>query len=327
MADLTTTYLGIKLKNPIIAGSCGITNNVDSIKKLADNGIGAVVLKSLFEEQILFNANEKIHENQIDYPEALDYIKNYTKLNDVAAYLNLISQTKNETQIPVIASINCVSPNEWVTFAKDIENAGADALELNIMILSSNANYSSQDNEQIMLDIIQKVRQNTKLPIAVKLSSHSSGLAHFIQKLDWSKLIQGIVLFNRQYSPDFDLEQMKITSANVLSNPTDYAESLRWVAIMSDKIKMDIAATTGIWESKTIIKQLLAGADAVQIASVLYKNGHAYVQTLLNEIDSWMKSKNYTSINDFKGMMSKDKINLPSAFERIQFMRYFSNIE
>ncbi|NSW44970.1 MAG: dihydroorotate dehydrogenase-like protein [Bacteroidales bacterium] len=327
MADLSTNYLGLKLKNPIIAGSCGLTNSVDSIKKLADNGIAAIVLKSLFEEQILFNANEKTHENQYDYPEAYDYIKNYSKLNDIATYLNLISQTKYETQIPIIASINCVSPNEWVTFAKDIENAGADALELNIMILSSNAKYSSQDNEQMMLDIIQKVRQNTKLPIAVKLSSHSSGLAHFIQKLDWSKLIQAIVLFNRQYSPDIDIETLKITSANVLSNPTDYVESLRWVAIMSDKIKMDIAATTGIWESKTIIKQLLAGADAVQIASVLYKNGPVYIQTLINELDSWMKQKGFNSINDFKGKMSMQNTQSPVAFERIQFMRYFSNIE
>jgi len=327
MADLSTNYLGLKLKNPIIAASCGLTNSVDSIKKLADYGIAAVVLKSLFEEQILFNANEKTHENQYDYPEAYDYIKNYSRLNDIAAYLNLINQTKHEIKIPVIASINCVSPNEWVTFAKDIENAGADALELNIMILSSNAKYSSQDNEQMMLDIIQKVRQNTKLPIAVKLSSHSSGLAHFIQKLDWSKLIQGVVLFNRHYSPDIDIENMKITSANVLSNPTDYTESLRWVAIMSDKVKIDIAATSGIWDSKTIIKQLLAGADAVQIASVLYKNGPVYIQTLINELDSWMKYKGFNSINDFKGKMSMQNTQSPVAFERIQFMRYFSNIE
>ncbi|GAB4448212.1 MAG: dihydroorotate dehydrogenase-like protein [Bacteroidales bacterium] len=327
MADLTTTYLGIKLNNPIIAGSCGITNSMDSIKKLADNGIAAVVLKSLFEEQILFNANQKVAESELDYPEAYDYIKNYSKLNDVATYLNLLGQAKHETNIPIIASINCVSSNEWVTFAKDIENAGADALELNIMVLSSNPKLSSHDQENIMLDIIQKVRQNTKLPIAVKINSHSSGLANFIQKLDWSKLIQGIVLFNRQYSPDIDLDNMKITSSHVFSSPADYAESLRWVAIMRDKIKMDIAATTGIWDAKTIAKQILAGADAVQIASVLYKNGPSYVNTMINELESWMTSKGYQSLSDFKGIMSKDKSNLPSAFERIQFMRYFSNIE
>jgi dihydroorotate dehydrogenase (fumarate) len=327
MADLTTTYLGLKLKNPIIAGSCGITNSVDSIKKLADNGIAAVVLKSLFEEQILFNAHQKVSESELDYPEAYDYIKNYSKLNDVATYLNLLGQAKHETNIPIIASINCVSSNEWVTFAKDIENAGADALELNIMVLSSNPKLSSLDNENIMLDIIQKVRQNTKLPIAVKINSHSSGLANFIQKLDWSKLIQGIVLFNRQYSPDIDLDNMKITSSHVFSSPADFAESLRWVAIMSDIIKMDIAATIGIWDGKTIAKQILAGANAVQIASVLYKNGPSYVQTMMRELESWMNSKGYDSIDHFKGLMSKGKINLPSAFERIQFMRYFSNIE
>ncbi len=327
MSDLTSKYLGLTLKNPIIAGSCGITNSLDSIKKLADNGIAAVVLKSLFEEQILHNANQKVSENDLDYPEAYDYIKNYSKLNDVAAYLNLISQVKRETNIPAIASINCVSSSEWVTFAKDIENSGADALELNIMILSSNPKLSSQDQEKIMFDIIQEVRQNTKLPIAVKINSHSSGLANFIQKLDWSKLIQGVVLFNRQYSPDIDLDQMKVISSHVFSSPTDYAECLRWVAIMRDKVNFDIAATTGIWDAKTVVKQILAGADAVQIASVLYKNGPAYVQTMLHELESWMKTKGYNSLNDFKGMMSKDKINLPAAFERIQFMRYFSNIE
>jgi len=327
MSDLTSKYLGLTLKNPIIAGSCGITNSLDSIKKLSDNGIAAVVLKSLFEEQILHNANQKVSENDLDYPEAYDYIKNYSKLNDVAAYLNLISQVKRETNIPAIASINCVSSSEWVTFAKDIENSGADALELNIMILSSNPKLSSQDQEKIMFDIIQEVRQNTKLPIAVKINSHSSGLANFIQKLDWSKLIQGVVLFNRQYSPDIDLDQMKVISSHVFSSPTDYAECLRWVAIMRDKVNFDIAATTGIWDAKTVVKQILAGADAVQIASVLYKNGPAYVQTMLHELESWMKTKGYNSLNDFKGMMSKDKINLPAAFERIQFMRYFSNIE
>lgn len=327
MANLTTTYLGIKLKNPIIAGSCGITNSVDSIKKLVDNGIAAVVLKSLFEEQIIFNANQKVSESELDYPEAYDYIKNYSKLNDVAAYLNLIRQAKKETNIPIIASVNCISSNEWVAFAKEIENVGADALELNIMVLSSNPNLSSQEHEKIMFDIIQEVRQHTKLPIAVKVNSHLSGLAHFIQKLDWSKLIQGIVFFNRQFSPDIDLEQMKIISSNIFSSHTDYSESLRWVAIMSDRINMDIAATTGIWEAKTIVKQILAGANAVQIASVLYKNGPTYIQTMLNEMEQWMDSKGYHSLNEFKGLMSKEKIHLPSAFERIQFMRYFSNIE
>lgn len=327
MADLTTTYLGLKLKNPIIAGSCGITSSFDSIKKLVDNGIAAVVLKSLFEEQILYNANQKAYQSELYYPEAYDYIKNYSKLNDVANYLNLINYAKKQTNIPIIASINCVSPNEWVRFAKEIENAGADALELNIMILSSNPKLSSQEHEKIMFDIIQEVRNHTKIPIAVKINSHISGLANFIQKLDWSKLIQGIVLFNRQYSPDIDLEQMKIVSSNVFSSPNDYTESLRWVAIMSDKINMNIAATTGIWEAKTVIKQILAGANAVQIASVLYKNGPSYIQTMLNEIEQWMKFKGYNSLNEFKGLMSKEKIHLPSAFERIQFMRYYSKIE
>jgi dihydroorotate dehydrogenase (fumarate) len=327
MLNLETSYLGLKLKNPIIAASCGLTNSVDSIKKLADNGISAIVLKSLFEEQILYYAHKKVAENSLDYPEAYDYIKNYSKINEIEQYIILIQKAKNAVSIPIIASINCISPSEWVTFAKEIENAGADAIELNIMHLYSNPKFTANDIEKRLFDIIDKVRSNTKLPLSVKLSNHYTSLAHILTKLDWNKIVQGIVLFNRQYSPDIDLEKMKITSTNIFSSPNDYSESLRWIAIMSNKINTDLVATTGIWDGKTVVKQLLAGAKAVQVSSVLYKKGFEVINEMLKDIESWMAAKGYKSISQFRGSMSMQNVDSPAAFERTQFMKYFSQIE
>ncbi len=327
MADLQVNYLGLNLRNPLIAASCGLTNNIDSIKKLAAAGIGAVVLKSLFEEQILFHTHQKIAENKLDYPEAYDYIKNYSRINEIEQYLTLIIQAKKAVSIPVIASINCISSSEWVSFAGDIEQAGADALELNIMTLPTDSKISSSDIENRMFDIIDKVRSKTKLPLAIKISNHYTSLSYILTKLDWNKLIQGVVLFNRQYMPDIDLDKMKIVAGNVFSNSSDYHESLRWIAIMSDKLNYDLAATTGIWDGKTVIKQLLVGAKAVQISSVLYKKGVSVIGEMLNEMDQWMQSKGYQKISQFAGSMSMQNIESPAAFERIQFMRYFSQIE
>ncbi len=327
MANLQVNYLGLNLKNPLVAASCGLTNHIDSIKKLADAGIGAVVLKSLFEEQILFHAHQKIAENQMDYPEAYDYIKNYSRINEIEQYLSLIVQAKKAITVPVIASINYVSSNEWISFASDIEQAGADALELNIMTLPTDGKVSSADIENRIFDIVDKVRSKTKLPLAIKISNHYTSLSYILTKLDWNKLVQGVVLFNRQYMPDIDLDKMKIVAGNVFSNPTDYHESLRWIAIMSDKVNYDLVATTGIWDGKTVIKQLLAGAKAVQISSVLYKKGIEVVAEMLKEIEQWMQSKGYQKISQFRGSMSMQNIESPAAFERIQFMRYFSQIE
>ncbi len=327
MADLQTSYLGLQLSNPLIAASCGLTNSVESIKKLADHGISAVVLKSLFEEQILFHANQKISENQLDYPEAYDYIKNYTKISEIEHYLKLISESKKAVSIPVIASINCISANEWMSFAKEIENAGADALELNIMHLGINEKLGSKDIENKFFEIIQKVREQTKLPLAVKISNHYTSLGNMLIKLDWNKFVQGIVLFNRQYMPDIDIDKKKVTTGNIFSHPSEYTESLRWIAILSNKVKFDLAATTGIWSGKTVVKQILAGAKAVQIASVLYQKGPEAIKTMLNEIEQWMIGHNVQKIEHFRGQMSMHNIENPAAFERIQFMRYFSHIE
>lgn len=327
MADLSVFYLGLLLRNPIIVGSCGLTNSIDSIKTLANNGAGAIVLKSLFEEQITINANAQFSSRQNNPTEPLEYIKQYSKKNEVGQYLKLIENCKKEIKIPVIASINCTTKNEWVSFAKEIESAGADALELNIALLSSDVKISGEKNEAKYFEILKTLRHKIRIPLSIKISNQSSGLAHLIKKINGFEQVKGFVLFNRHYSPDFDINNLKIISAPLFSHPDDYSETLRWVALLSNKITCDISASNGIWDGQTIIKQILAGAKTIQIASVLYKKGPGFIYEMLNDLESWMKNKNFYKIEDFRGKMSMEKISNPTAYERIQFMKYFSGIE
>lgn len=329
MVDITTKYIGLQLKNPIIAGSSGLSGNIEGVKKLVDNNVGAIVLKSLFEEQITHEAYNTVKKTGEDflYPEAVDYIKNYTKSKSVNQYIDLISAAKKYSNTPIIASVNCVSDSEWTDFAKQIENAGADALELNVFILPSDNKMSSEENEKIYFRIIEKVRKLVKIPLALKMSYYSSGLTQLIEKISWTKNVDGIVMFNRSFSPDIDINTMKIHSTNVFSTPEEIATSLRWVAIMRDRISCDIAATTGIHNGEGVIKQILAGANAVQVASVLYKKGPEFINIMISEIEQWMTNNKFKSLNDFRGKMSQSKTENPAAFERVQFMKYFSNIE
>ncbi len=328
MANLGTTYMGLNLKNPIIVGSSGLTNSVENVIEIAKEGAGAVVLKSLFEEQINQAANQTFEEGEISnyYPEALDYINNYSAEKDVSVYLNLIKNCKSSVDIPIIASINCMGDNKWVNFAKKIEEAGADALELNIFVLPSDPKKSSSDNEKVYFDIIEKVKNIIKIPLAIKLSYYFSGLAKTMERLSWTG-IKSLVLFNRFFSPDIDINNFEIKSSNIFSTPADLAQSLRWVAMLSDTVDCEISASTGVHDGQAAIKQLLVGATTVQIASVLYKKGFKEIPIILNEIESWMTKKNFKTIDDFRGRMSIKKAENPAAYERVQFMKYFSGIE
>ena len=325
MTNLKTTFMGLELKNPVIVGSSGLTDSVEKIIKLEKFGIGAVVLKSLFEEQILMEMGESGNQNFYDYPEAHDYARYYTKERSLNDYLNLIINAKKSVSIPVIASVNCVSSKEWVSFSKDIENAGADALEINVSMLPSDINHSSTENEKIYFDIISEVRKNIKIPIALKMSSYSAGLAQLIQKLSWTKNIDAFVLFNRYYSPDIDINKMKITSSNIFSFPEEISTSLRWIALLSNKIKLPLVASTGIHDSEGVIKQILAGAQAVQVVSTIYKNKEKYIAEIINGIENWMNKNNYNSLDDFRGLLSYEKAKNAASFERVQFMKYYSN--
>ncbi len=328
MANLSTNYMGLNLSNPIIVGSSGLTNSIENIKEIEQNGAAAVVLKSLFEEQINFQISKTMSqtEDNFSYPEAMDYISNYTKQNDVDQYLKLIRDCKEQVSIPVIASINCVSSHEWTSFAKKIQDAGADALELNIFILPSDPKRNGAQNEEVYFDIVDKVKKQITIPLAIKISHYFSGFANTALKLSWTG-ISGMVLFNRFFSPDIDIDKLKITSTNVFSTPDELAMPLRWVAMLSTKLHCDIAASTGIHDGAAVVKQLLAGAKAVQISSVLYKKGFGQIKTMLDELTQWMDSKGFDKIQDFEGKMSIKEVENPAAFERVQFMKHFAGIE
>ena len=325
--DLTTNYIGLKLKNPIIIGSSGLTESVEKIKDLADNNAGAVVLKSLFEEQIMAEVSQNIYDDQSGYTDAYEYISEYTKENNIDKYLDLIRKSKEAVDIPVIASINCISDNEWMSFAKKFEDAGADALEINVSMLPFDDNHTSEDNEKIYFDIIEKVRKKINIPVSLKMSHYSAGLANLIKKICWTKNVNGIVLFNRYYSPDIDIENFKITATNILSTPEEISTSLRWIALLSNKVECDLVASTGVHNGKGVIKQILAGATAVQIVSAIYKHGPGHISTILKDTENWMEKNNFSTLDDFRGKMSYEKIDNPAAFERVQFMKYFAGIK
>jgi dihydroorotate dehydrogenase (fumarate) len=328
MANLTTKYLGLNLKNPLIVGSSGLTNSVEEITELEKKGAGAVVLKSIFEEEILLEHKSIMNEvaadeNNLEYYDYFDY---KIKQDNINKYIKLIKDVKKAVQIPVIASVNCTSAHEWTFFAKKIEEAGADAIELNAFILPSDLNRTAEQNEKIYFDLINTVKKEVNIPIALKISYYFSNLAVMIKKLSETG-IDGVVLFNRFYSPDFDIDTQKVVSTHVLSSENDLPISLRWVAIMANRVKCDIAASTGVHNGQALIKQLLAGADAVQVVSALYKHGTSHIESMLKELEDWMDKNNYQNIAAFKGNMSQENSYDPAAFERVQFMKYFGEIK
>jgi dihydroorotate dehydrogenase (fumarate) len=328
MTDLSTTYLGLTLKNPVIVGSSGLTRNLDNLLTIEDKGAGAVVLKSLFEEQIKLEVRKVFsHEEMLGaYTEADDYIRNYSRQQTIAEYLNLIQSAKSRLSIPVIASINCISPNEWPSFAQEIEKAGADALELNVFVLPSDIEKPGEEYEQIYFDIIENVRKNINLPIALKISYHFSGMAELIKKLSWTD-VNGFVLFNRFFNPDIDIDRFVVKPGNLYSTPEEISTSLRWIAILSDRIQADLCASTGVHDGQGVVKQLLAGAKAVQICSTLYKHGFDKIPSIVNELKTWMEKNEFSKISDFRGRLSFRKSENPSVYQRVQFMKHFSGIE
>ncbi len=324
MANLTTKYLGLDLKSPIIIGSSELNNSVERIKKHADAGAGAVVLKSLFEEQILMDIDAQRLNNMYNTYDAVEQqLGYYLKKHTVDNYLNLIKDTKAAIDIPVIASINCVSTVEWTDFAKNIENAGADALEVNMFILPSNAEEDSKTVEQKYLDIAEILTKTISIPVSLKISSYFSGLANFVQKLSYTD-IKGLVLFNKFYTPAVDIEKEEIVSNSVFSNQEDNSMPLRWIGILNNRVNCDLASSTGVHTSKEIISNLLVGANAVQMVTSIFKNGDEHITKSLSELNDWMDKKGYKSIEDFRGKLSQQKSKNPQLLERVQFMKYFS---
>jgi dihydroorotate dehydrogenase (fumarate) len=344
MADLSCKYLGLQLKNPIVVGSSGLTSTLENLKIISQLGAGAVVLKSIFEEQIKFETDKFlksdhkemktwqeafqniVSKEEFYYEEAYDYLTSYAREHTLSQYLSLISEAKREIDIPVIASINCSTQYDWQYFAKRLQDAGADAIELNVYLLPSDIETSGVDHEKVYFDIIREVKKFITIPISLKIGFYFSALSRTALKLSETG-IAGLTLFNRPYNPDIDIENLQVNSSNIFSNDSEYSHSLRWVALLAGRINCDIAASTGIHNQETVIKQLLAGADVVHMVSVFYKHHFDILPGIISGLQSWMVKHDFGSISDFKGLLSRKNVNNPATYERVQFLRIFSSVE
>lgn len=319
--DLSTEYMGLKLKNPIIVSSSKLTGDIKNIKKCADVGAGAIVLKSLFEEQLIADSN-LLMDQDIKYfwfPEAIEHINKHSKERGLQQMLSLIHEAKAHTDIPIIASINCVTAHEWPQFAKRLEDEGADAIELNIAIFPFDKFTACGEITEKYLEIVTEVKKYVNVPVAVKMGNYFTNLVQMAHRLDEAGA-DGLVMFNRYYRPDIDINNETVVRENILSSPTEVTKSLRWVALLSPQLKCDIAAATGIHNYAGVVKQLLAGASATQICSTLFNNGISYIDTILFDLEKWMSKKGYSSISDFKGKVANQEENT-LKFERMQFLK------
>lgn len=325
MANLSISYAGLNLSSPIIAASSGLTESVTNIIELESAGVGAVVLKSIFEEEILMEMDQ-VKQQMIGrpyvFPETMDYMDEEPHEDLIRKYLRLISETKKAVKIPVIASINCVSNQKWTYLAAEIEKAGADAIELNLFSLPSESEVPASEIEDMYLALVEKVVNQVKIPVTIKISHYYTAMGQMISKFGKTG-VKGIVLFNRYYSPDIDINSEEISGSFVLSHPSDFALPLRWIGLMSDSVNVDFAATSGVHSGESVVKALLAGASSVQIASIIYKNGMHSVDDLNKFVLNWMKAKDYKFISDFKGKLAYKAITNPASWERVQFMREF----
>jgi dihydroorotate dehydrogenase (fumarate) len=322
MENLSTKYLGMTLKSPLIVSSSRLTSTIESLKEIEENGAGAVVLKSLFEEQIIHHIST-IHTSP-GFPEADDYVSYYTRSNSVDQYIKLIKDAKKNLSIPVIPSINCVSSKGWTGFARNIADAGADAIEINIFFLPVDRKKSSADSEQVYFEVIEKLKAITNIPLVVKIGFRFSNILYMVDQF-YMRGIQGVVMFNRFYEPDIDLNRMEIVPASIFSTESERRNVLRWIAMTSaQNLKIDISASTGTHSGDDVIRYILAGADTVQVCSALYQKGIPYLKTLNRQLSAWMTQNKFTSIDEFRGKLNWKKYDEPSVFERTQFMKYFS---
>ena len=322
--DLSTEYLGLKLANPIIPSASPLSRTLDSIKRLQDAGAAAVVMYSLFEEQIEHEAGELKHYLQYgteSFPEALTYFPERGDYNlGPEEYVDLLHKAKTSLKIPVIGSLNGISSGGWVRYAKKIEQAGADALELNIYYIPTDPRLPGADVEDRYLDVLKAVKETVKIPVAVKLIPFFSSLANLAHRLD-SAGANGLVLFNRFYQPDINLETLEVEPNVILSTAHAMRLPLRWVAILHGRVKASLAATSGIHTGLDVLKMLMAGADVTMVCSSLLKHGPGRIGEILNGMKEWMTEHEYASVKQMKGSMSQKSIADPAAFERAQYMK------
>ncbi|MEG1622827.1 MAG: dihydroorotate dehydrogenase-like protein [Alistipes sp.] len=324
MGKLKTSFAGLTLRNPLIIGSSGLTNSAEKNKKLEDAGAGALVLKSIFEEQITHKASSLVKN---EHPEDNDYMEGYLRSHYLSEYIRLLKETKMKCHIPVIASINCYSNTEWVEFATLLGESGADALELNILALPATRDYVYGSFEQQHIDILRRVKAQVSIPVILKLGNNFTNPVKLIDQL-YANGAAGVVLFNRMHQPDINIHTLQHSSGEVFSHPGEVANALRWIGLGSAAVpQIDLAASGGVADGNSMIKVLLAGASAAEVCSVIYRDGMGVICPILNDMEAWMEDLGYTSICQFKGTMNAHHIAGIDVFERTQFLKYFENKE
>jgi dihydroorotate dehydrogenase (fumarate) len=328
MVDLSTTYLGLKLKNPIVASSSPLTQKADSAKELEEHGAAAVIMHSLFEEQII-HESLKLHEDLMrgteSYAEALDYLPDYGQYSiGPELYLKNLQKIKQAVSVPVFGSLNGVSTGGWVEYAQKIQDAGADALELNIYYLATDLNLTASELEDTYVTLVSDVCRRVSIPVAVKLSPFFTSLPNFASRLAQTGA-KGLVLFNRFYQPDFDLENLEVVPNLVLSSSDEMRMPLRWIAILYGRVPADLALTGGVHTGTDAIKAMMAGASVTNIASEFLQQGPQRVAGILEEMYDWMEEHEYVSVEQMKGSMSQKAVAQPSAFERANYMKVLSS--
>jgi len=328
--DLTTTYLGLKLKNPLIASASPLSAKVETAQELEARGAAAIVMYSLFEEQILHESRELdtyLSQGTESFAEALSYFPEPSEFHNAESedYLNQIQRLKKTLSIPVIASLNGVSSGGWMKFAKKIEEAGADALELNIYYIPTDPNMTSTQVEQMYIDDIKTVKSHVKIPVAVKLSPYFTAFANMAVRMSEAGA-NGLVIFNRFYQPDINLEKLDVVPDLEFSTPYELRLPLRWLAILHGKVKCSLAATSGVHSAEDVLKTIMAGADAAMMASVLMQKGIKRIERILEDIIHWMETHEYESISQMKGSMSYKSVAMPAAYERANYMKTLQSI-
>lgn len=322
--SLTTNYLGLALKNPIVVSACPLSHNIDSIRRLEDAGASAVVMYSLFEEQITFDSfyiDYYLQRGTNSHAESLTYFPEMDSYNVWPdEYMNLIRRAKEAVDIPIIGSLNGVSTGGWTDYAGLIEDAGADALELNVYYVPTSVELSGHEVEQIYLDLLGQVKSSVSLPVAMKLSPFFSSTANMAKRLV-EKGAAGLVFFNRFYQPDLDLESLSVTPRLVLSNSNELRLPLRWVALLYGRLNADLAITSGVHTAEDVLKGLMAGAKVTMMASELLQNGVRRIKEILNDMEQWMGEREYASVSQMIGSISQQNCAEPAAFERANYMK------
>jgi len=322
--NLTTNYLGMKLRSPLVPAASPLTENIDNVKRIEDAGAGALVLHSLFEEQLRlerFELNRSLTEGTESFPEALTYFPEPEEFKlGPEEYLDHVSKVKKAVAIPVIASLNGSTMGGWTNYARQIQSAGADAMELNIYYIPTDPEITGEDVERNYIDILLAVKSAVSIPVAVKLSPFFTNFAHTAKRLRDAGA-DGLVLFNRFYQPDINLDSLEVTPNLLLSTPMAMRLPLRWIAILHGRLATCLAATGGIHRSSDALKMLMAGADITQLCSVLLRRGIDHIRVLETEIAEWLEKHEYESVEQLKGSLSQKNCPDPSAFERAQYMR------